>query len=139
MKALTIRQPWAWAILHAGKDIENRNWPTRLRGRIAVHAAKGMTVAEYENFWAAYSDIMRASVSPLPFLLAFDDLPRGAIVGTVEIAGCVSDSGSHWFFGDYGFVLRDPIALPEPIECKGALGFWDVPEEIERLMFPIAT
>ena len=24
MKALTIRQPWLWAILHAGKRIENR-------------------------------------------------------------------------------------------------------------------
>ena len=28
MKALSIRQPWAWAILHAGKDIENRDWRT---------------------------------------------------------------------------------------------------------------
>lgn len=39
MKALTIRQPWAWAIFTQGKDIENRDWTTRLRGRVAIDAA----------------------------------------------------------------------------------------------------
>ena len=34
MKALSIRQPWAWAIINAGKDIENRQWPTKFRGSI---------------------------------------------------------------------------------------------------------
>ena len=39
MKALSIRQPWAWLILHGGKDIENRTWATKLRGRVLIHAA----------------------------------------------------------------------------------------------------
>ena len=26
-RALTLKQPWAWAISHAGKDVENRTWP----------------------------------------------------------------------------------------------------------------
>ena len=39
MKALSARQPWAWAIIHAGKDIENRTWNTHLRGTFAVHAS----------------------------------------------------------------------------------------------------
>lgn len=34
MIALSIRQPWAWHILHSGKDIENRDWPTKFRGRV---------------------------------------------------------------------------------------------------------
>ena len=34
--ALTIRQPWAWAILHASKDIENRGWSTNFRGRFCL-------------------------------------------------------------------------------------------------------
>jgi hypothetical protein len=38
VKALTIRQPWAWAIIYAGKNIENRSWNTKLRGTIAIHA-----------------------------------------------------------------------------------------------------
>lgn len=48
MKALSIRQPWAWAILNADKDIENRDWRTNFRGRIAVHAAKTMTRDDYD-------------------------------------------------------------------------------------------
>jgi hypothetical protein len=46
MKALSIRQPWAWLILNAGKDIENRDWLTRFRGPFLIHASKGMTRAE---------------------------------------------------------------------------------------------
>lgn len=38
MKALSIRQPWAWLILHGGKDMENRSRRTHMRGRICVHA-----------------------------------------------------------------------------------------------------
>jgi len=39
MKAISLQQPWAWAILHAGKDVENRRWNTRYRGPIAIHAS----------------------------------------------------------------------------------------------------
>jgi hypothetical protein len=127
MKALTIRQPWVWAIFHAGKDIENRDWPTRLRGRIAIHAAKGMTRDEYESALFFIQEATGKFQCP-----DFEELVRGAIIGTVEIAGCVSKSGSPWFMGDYGFLLRDAIALPEPIGCRGALGFWDVPDDILR-------
>ena len=48
---LSIRQPWAWLILNAGKDIENREWPTRFRGRVLIHASKGMTHDEWEDAW----------------------------------------------------------------------------------------
>ncbi|MCC7374294.1 MAG: hypothetical protein IT581_06545 [Verrucomicrobiales bacterium] len=41
--AISVRQPSAWMIIHAGKDIENRTWRTKFRGRVLVHAAKGMT------------------------------------------------------------------------------------------------
>jgi hypothetical protein len=48
--ALSVRQPWAWAIIHIGKDIESRDWKSnnpnlRYRGRIALHAAKGTTAS----------------------------------------------------------------------------------------------
>ena len=38
MKCLTICQPWAWAIVAAGKDVENRTRPTRYRGPLLIHA-----------------------------------------------------------------------------------------------------
>jgi len=38
--ALSIRQPWAWLIVNGWKDIENREWSTRFRGRLLIHAGK---------------------------------------------------------------------------------------------------
>ncbi|MBR8638680.1 ASCH domain-containing protein [Streptomyces tuirus] len=41
MKALTIRQPWAGAIAHQTKRVENRSWklPAKHEGaRILIHA-----------------------------------------------------------------------------------------------------
>lgn len=121
MKALSIRQPWAWLILNAGKDIENRRWSTRFRGRVLVHAAKGMTRAEYENgvdpLWAS-----GGAVIDLP---AFEDLERGGIVGAIQIVDCVRQSDSPWYQGEWGFVLQGPEILPfRPY--KGTLGFFEV-------------
>lgn len=128
MKAITIRQPWAWAIFNCGKDIENRDWFRSIKGRVAVHAAKGMTKKEYADGVLFMLRLFGYSMT----YPTDEQLDRGAIIGTVEIVGCVKQSKSPWFVGDYGFVLRDPIVLPSPIPCSGALGFWDVPAEIER-------
>lgn len=38
MKALTVQQPWAWAIIHGGKDVENRTQAWGYRGPLAIHA-----------------------------------------------------------------------------------------------------
>ncbi|RWF02946.1 ASCH domain-containing protein [Mesorhizobium sp.] len=123
--ALSVRQPWPWAIIHGGKDIENRDWPTKIRGRVCLHASKGMTRDEYEDCLATVHHISLSHPFPPGLTLpAFDDLPRGGIVGTVEIAGCVTDSASPWFFGRYGFVLRNPEPLADVIPVKGALGFF---------------
>lgn len=120
MIALSIRQPWAWLILHAGKDIENRDWGTARRGRFLIHASKGMTRDEYENGVWTLEDINAAMRLP-----PFAQLERGGIVGSVELVDCVRDSPSPWFFGEYGFVLRDPRPLPF-MPYKGQLGFFDV-------------
>lgn len=119
-----IRQPWAWLILNAGKDIENRDWRTDRRGRFLIHAGKGMTRSEYGN--AAYTLEDAGSKIILP---AFEMLDRGGIVGSVELVDCVQRSESPWFFGDYGFVLRDPKALPF-VPFKGMLGFFGVPDAL---------
>ena len=44
---ISVRQPWAWLIMNAGKDIENRTWRTDVRGRVLIHAAKGVTKDEW--------------------------------------------------------------------------------------------
>lgn len=45
-KALSIRQPWADAIIWHDKDVENRNWPTKFRGPFCIHASKRWGRAE---------------------------------------------------------------------------------------------
>lgn len=120
--ALSVRQPWAWAIIWGGKDIENRSWQAinhglRQRGRIAIHAAKGMTRDEYE---CAMDSIAHNGITcPLPHLL-----DRGCIIGSVEVVDVVSESASPWFFGPRGLVLRDPRPIKEVIPAAGQLGYF---------------
>ena len=40
MKALTVQQPWAWAIIHGGKDVENRTQAWTYRGPLLIHAGR---------------------------------------------------------------------------------------------------
>lgn len=129
MKALSIRQPWAWAILHAGKDVENRMWSSKVRGTILVHASGSMTRKEYALFGEFFASELCRSISEIPNPL---DLPLGKIVGTVEVVDCVTRSPSAWFFGPYGFVLANPRPFAKPIPFKGALGFFDVPDDLVR-------
>lgn len=120
--ALSVRQPWAWAIIHAGKDVENRSSAAVAKGgmaaggRIAIHAAKGMTRTEYED---ARDFMARIGVACPPA----SALLRGGIVGSVRVTDIVRASASPWFFGPRGLVL----AAPEPcafIPAVGALGFF---------------
>lgn len=124
MKALSIRQPWAWLILNAGKDIENRNWRTNFRGRVLIHAAKGMTHEELEDAeWFVQIEISQSIKIPHR-----TELERGGIVGSVEIVDCVRKTNCNpWHDSNsWGFVLRDPRPLPF-IPLKGSLGFFEVP------------
>lgn len=127
--ALSIRQPWAWAILHAGKPVENRKWSTNLRGPICIHAAKGMTLDE----WRDGLDTYRGAGASFDELKAFPsrhDLQRGGIIGVADLVDVVTSHPSPWFFGPYGFVLANPRAVPF-ISVKGALGFFDWRKNLE--------
>ncbi len=120
MKALSIRQPWAWLIIHGGKDIENRSWHTKFRGRFLVHAAKGMTNNEFTSALLYCLD----RGLPMPDR---SDMQRGGIIGSVELVDSVDHSESPWYMGQKGFLLREPMPLPF-WPMKGRLGLFDVPE-----------
>lgn len=120
--ALSVRQPWAWAIIYAGKDIENRSWQAvnhglAQRGRIAIHAAKGLTRYEYED---AAETITAITGRPPP---PARDLERGGIIGSVEVVDVVSRSASPWYFGPRGLVLRDPQPCAF-VPAVGQLGYF---------------
>ena len=121
-KTISIRQPWAYAILHLGKTIENRGWHSSYRGTLLIHASKSCTRTEYaEALWWMQREKL-CSPRGLP---SFDELPKGGIVGICRMADCVNESSSPWFMGERGFVLEaaQPVDF---VPCKGALGLFDV-------------
>jgi hypothetical protein len=130
MKAISIRPPWAWAILHAGKDIENRTWKTKMRGTIAVHASQTLSRPYYDASLKAIKKIAPDACVP-----AYDAMVRGAIVGLVDVVGCEEHTKSRWHVrGHYGFALANPRALVKAIPYNGRLSFWDVPDALARLI-----
>lgn len=126
MKALSIKQPWVHAILNEGKDVENRNWTSKHRGWIALHAsAKPMPL----------KDVDFPRRIPCPDLKSLD---YSAICGVARIVDITPKSRSKWFWRaddgstNYGWVLADVTPLPMPIKCKGARRLWNVPPNILR-------
>lgn len=127
--ALSIRQPYAWAIVEGWKDVENRSWSTKRRGTIAVHASTNFPRVDYEDFVTETWELIRSQVASNT-APAYEDFPLGAFVGLVDIVDCVERHRSLWFDGPFGFVLANPRTLREPIPYKGALNFWKVPDAI---------
>jgi hypothetical protein len=115
MKALSIRQPWAWLIAAGYKDVENRTWPTRFRGEFLIHSGKRFDQAGYE--WVV-SKMGLAIPQPREY-------ECGGIVGMVTLIDCVTQHDSLWFSGPYGFVLRSARPL-QFAPLRGRLGFFDV-------------
>lgn len=131
MKVLSIRQPWASLIIKGFKDVENRSWKTSIRGKIAIHASStksgddlflaNLAITKIRN--SLFYDARKWLTDTIG---EFDKLPRGVILGTVEITDCKRERTSPWHFEDnWGFYLKDPKEFENPIPSKGKLGFWD--------------
>ena len=124
--ALSIRQPWAWLIVNGWKDIENRSWPTRFRGSVLIHAGKSpMDEDEWYDIRAGRNLVDGLPISPdyTPPGDNWNDLGWGGMVGIADIVGCVQQSTSRWFVGEYGFVIQNARPIPF-IPCRGQLGFF---------------
>lgn len=115
MKCLSLKQPWAWAVVNGLKDIENRKWKTKFRGELLIHASM--------NYDRLGEIILKENGLDVP------DLPPhafGAIIGKVTVVDCVRLHPSKWFFGPWGFVLKDAVAFKFAIPYKGRLGLFEV-------------
>ncbi len=124
MRALTVRQPFAWAITAGHKDIENRSWaPSLLPDEVfAIHA--GSRKPDPDDVQTVRRRFGRTARVP-------DEYAFGAIVAVARAAGTVSKSRSKWFTGPVGWVLQDVVPLREPVPCKGMLGLWRLPRGVE--------
>ena len=112
MRILTIRQPWAHLIIHGSKNIENRNWKTKYRGPVLIHAGLGIDLDDCDEY----------RLDPAK-------LKTGGVIGIAEIVDCVASHKSKWFHGTYGFVLKRRKALPF-VKWPGGLGLRKTPSRL---------
>lgn len=130
MKAISLWQPWASAIVLGLKTIETRGWWTAHRGPIAIHAAKTNTPELREFYLRSQCDRLRG-VYP-----RFELLPFGAIVATARLSECLRTTDIDGLtsedraWGDYtpgrfGWVLKDIVMLKAPVPARGAQQLWD--------------
>ena len=135
IRVLSVRQPWAHAIVHGcpgiasrltfKKKVENRSRRTHYRGTVYIHASGSLTI----NQWSFFSlFFLNNYCVKLPGLSV---LKEGAIIGHVDIVDCNQSTSSIWYMGpevegkkNYAWILKNPVALETPIPMKGKLGIW---------------
>lgn len=122
-RALSVRRPWA-NLLFRGKNIENRSWPTRYRGRLLVHAGQG---------WNARGQDLAAQVG----ITVQEDEP-GGYLGVAELVDVHLDLGCCRPWGEpggYHWRLRTPMLFSTPIAGPGQQRlFRKVPLAVTELM-----
>lgn len=113
LNAITLHRPWAYAVAHLDKRIENRGWPCPLPvgSLIAIHAGRRFDFESAEKIRARGYECPEHEQHPM------------GIVAMARFMGNVSSSNSHWFIGPIGWELSDVVAIP-PVPCKGKQGLW---------------
>ena len=110
LRALSVRQPWAWLIVNGIKDVENRSWRTHHRGPLFIHAS--LSAGGYTEDIECVERKHGISVPR--------ELDTGGIVGVVDVLDCVESHKSKWFQGKFGWVMANAHRLKfRP--CKGAV------------------
>jgi len=130
MKVLSIRQPWAWAIVSGFKSVENRTWSTTYRGRLLIHAGKH---EEHDCVdWVMRQVADQLGIAPHEAMEQY--LRRrhmGAIVGECDLInvvhGVTARPHDPWYFGPYGLVLAD-VKRYRPVPMRGHLGLFNAPD-----------
>lgn len=128
MKGFSLTQPWSQAVLLGIKQWETRSWPTRYRGEVAIHAAKGFP--KWCKDFAVEEELENLPLGQIICLASITDCQR-----TEYIRDKLSSREIHW--GDYGdgrYAFRLECIRPviPYVSAKGALGLWTVPKEIEE-------
>lgn len=121
IRALTVRQPWAYATAHLDKRIENRTWRTGYRGLVLIHAAAGLDRPDLDDIEAITGQ------RPDEQLLV-----RSAVVAIARLVSCTrGQHASRWAAqGQWHWEWSGVMALAEPVPAKGALGLWRPDEDL---------
>lgn len=129
LPALTVQQPFADLIVRGVKTIENRRWYTTHRGPLVIHA--GASTRVYHSDFPAFLQRVRAARAEweLEQLGPVADLPRGAILGTVEIVDVRRLEDTHdspWAVGPWCWIVSEARRLDVPVPWTGGRGLWRV-------------
>jgi len=137
IRALTICQPWAWAVM-GPKRFENRDWYTDYQGPLVIHAGKSTS-------WMHEGVAFLRSLGIEPPR----DLAFGAIIGVVDQVDCIRPSEAKRADGTPDpFAMLDkawchqyanPRRLATPIPYKGQQGFFRVPAELVKSIVDYAA
>lgn len=132
VKILTVRQPWAWAIICAGKDIENRSRRTNYRGPLAIHVSK---FSDWGEIAADARSV--APLLPVKVLTRAELEPQlGHIIGVVDVIDCLGgciNSPSPWAMrGYYHWVVANQRRV-KPVPIVGQQGVFERDLELEYL------
>ena len=140
--ALSISQPWAWLIVHQAeysppKDVENRDWLTKYRGPVLIHAPKKLDsdIVNVMSSHYVFGGLPPHWEEAWELAPGRNGYPLGGFVGIAQLTDVVTESESPWFVGKYGFVLRDARPLPF-VSYKGSLGLFSVAVSSLRFMTP---
>lgn len=119
IKVLSVKQPWAWAIFKAGKDVENRSRRMLFVGRIYIASCAQI---DYKGM----STILHIHGS----IPDFKALILGSIIGYVDLLGCKRNSTSPWAVpGMYHLILKNPVPI-KPIPIKGQQNIFNYTIEV---------
>ena len=125
MNALSIRPAWAWAIIHGGKDVENRSLRTRFRGRFLVHASLTLKRSDFERAAAALRTADQLAVIPND-----DEFAAGGFIGSVELVEVADRCDSAWHApGSYAWILTSPRPM-EFFPYRGRRSWFHVPDHL---------
>ncbi|MGW2520545.1 hypothetical protein ACWC09_26720 [Streptomyces sp. NPDC001617] len=147
VRGLTIKQPWAFAIVEGFKTVENRSRRTNYRGTLLIHAGRvvddAVNIVKYSrdsairfdelggrsNYWDAREHIPSRIVPAPPTSLALS-----AVIATAQLVGCheaVDGCCAPWGFPDqWHWELADVQPLTRAVARAGALGLWKPDAEL---------
>lgn len=121
-KAITLIQPWGEAVLHGGKDIENRTWMIHeVPQWVAVHYGSKCPVEEVEAVKMLAPDLDLTRKEP-------------GIYGLMHVTRCGVEQehpDNPWAVGPWCWEISEVLVLDEPILMPGALSLWSIPEKYQ--------
>ena len=126
-RALTLRQPWAWAVAAGHKDVENRTWQTPHRGWLAIHAGGEWADSGAVALCTQLLDDAGVAIPPKQHLI------RSAIIAVVFVEDCIAPDTplqSPWAQPhNFHWLLRGAVLLPTPVPCAGSREVWKLSKE----------